>query len=353
MNEGGALKLCLVPEADTGESERNELIEFGKTHRLIGESKKFLAFLKQLKRFREFSDIILLEGETGTGKELAANAVHGNRTGEFVTMNCGDLKGEMGRVEIGGNARNAFTGSGGTARDGLFAQAQDGTLFLDEVQLLEPNLQPHFLRVLQSGTIRPVGSEKEIDVSNVRIVVASNENLDSMVNSGRLRRDLYYRISVLVVHIPSLRDRKEDIPLLIDHFILKHRERFNSSVKMISKNALVFMERYAWPGNVRELENTIRSILASKNDDEPIELRDLPEHIASEKQIAAGNPLLFQHQFTELPTLANILEIAERFAIEGAIKASRGNQSQAAQILKISRPTLKSRMDKFGIVFVE
>lgn len=359
MTNTSAVPLLRV--ADQGDiSGKDDLIAFGQQHGLIGESPAFLSCLQEIRRFAGFSATVLLLGETGTGKELLARGLHGSRKGAFCAVNCGDMHGEMGRVELAGYRGQTFTGSDIHDRDGLFAYAEHGTLFLDEVQLLRRDLQPHLLRAMQEGRIRPVASKREIDVSSTRIVVASNENLEELVTRGVLRRDLYYRLLVLVVRIPPLRERLDDVPLLAEHFVTKHCASFGSEVSGISSSALQTLRRYTWPGNVRELENVIRGILARKEEGISIECSDLPKPLRTCSIKVTCKPsngskpvlddVLLQHWPDQIPTLFQVQALYERPLIEKALQQTRGNQAQAARLLGISRETVKTRMRQFGIV---
>ncbi len=337
-----------------------ELIEFGRKHGLLGESAVFLKFLKELRRFSIFSHLVLLEGETGTGKELAARALHGERTGNFIPLNCSSLLGETGRSELAGYKGGSFTGSDRTDRPGLFARAKGGTLLLDEVQLLKPDAQAELLRVLQTKRILPLGGTEEVDVSTTRVVLASNEDIAEMVRRNAFREDLYFRIHILVTRLPPLRERMEDIPLLVGHFIAKHREEFESAVQHISNEALSRLFEHAWPGNVRELENLIIAILIRKENGSTIQSGDLPEDTFGSKQentsveeqpssLPTANSFLFHHRFDTTPTMDAFQKIAEPILIRRALTEANGSYMEAARILDIARETLRHRVREYGI----
>lgn len=335
------------------DSEKNELIEFGLTHGLIGESPRFLHLLAELKHYREFSEIVLLEGETGTGKELAAKALHGTREGAYVALNCGDMIGEMARLEVAGYGKKTFTGSDSVDRNGCFVEAKGGTLFLDEIQLLSKQAQQHFLRVLQEGRIRPIGAHEEVGVSDTRVVVASNENLELMVEQGKLRKDLYYRVSVLVISVPSLRERIDDVEMLAKHFIAKHQQRLRSSAQSMSEEAVLLLKNHTWPGNIRELENVIKGILVRKQNGSRIEIPDLLR-FESLRRAQKAYPLdeqmiEFQQQFHNPMRLETGYRLVEHFLMSKAIQASNGNQSEAAKSLGITREKLRQRLEEYDI----
>jgi transcriptional regulator with PAS, ATPase and Fis domain len=353
-----ALRLQFASESNE-DIERTELLEFGKKHSLIGTSEKFLHFLKELNTLSTLSHIVLLEGETGTGKELAARALHNDKEGLFIPVNCGSLTGEMGRVELEGYRRNSFSGGERQDRAGLFAQAANGTILLDEVQLLESTMQQRILRILQNKTILPIGESKELPLTNVRIVAASNANLESMVAEGTFREDLYYRLHVLGILIPPLRERSEDIHLLGRHFIQKYREELNSSIIDITEDALSAMQKYRWPGNVREMENTIIGILAhkGKKGEQFIEFTDLPENV-SKSAIELTLPInvetgVFTYNFDPLPKLDKAYKVLERFIITRALQQTNGCILQTAELLGITRGKVSHRITEFGIQVVK
>jgi two-component system response regulator AtoC len=272
---------------------------------------------------------VLIEGESGTGKELVARAIHSSSprvNGPFVAVDCGAIAEGVLESELFGHARGAFTGAQ-TSRRGLFEQANRGTLFLDEIGDIGLNLQARLLRALQEGTIRPVGTNDPVEV-DVRVVAATNRDLVQSVKNGRFREDLFYRLNVVNIRIPPLRERREDIPLLAEHFAVKYGR---SQVAAISSAALDLLATYDWPGNVRELENVVARALAL-NPSGVILPEDLPDPVRRGGQL----PALFKRSGTERPTLAEI----ERHYAAKVLQETGGNKTRAADILGIDRKTL-------------
>ncbi len=346
-------KLRLACEADEY-SEKNELIDFGIKYGLLGESPAFISFLKELKMFAPIPYIVLLLGESGTGKELAARALHGEREGSFIPLNCGGIVGEVGNASITGYKRNSFTGASSMDRHGAFMNAQNGSVFLDEVQLLSDDKQQLLLRILETKKVLPAGGDQEVDVSSTRVIAASNEDIAGMTQEGKFRKDLYYRINILIIRLPPLRERRDDIPLLVRHFIRIHREEFNSSAKIISDEALALLTAYNWPGNVRELKHVIMGILARKRERVCIEVSDLPPLVEiSVKQPEEGSlkndPLLFQHRFEKFPTLAEGLMAIERTLIQRTLEFTNQNTTEAAHLLDVARATLSRKLLAYSL----
>jgi DNA-binding NtrC family response regulator len=283
---------------------------------------------------------VLITGESGTGKELVARGIHYNTFKEdapFVAVNCGALPKDLIESELFGYKKGAFTGAV-TDSEGLFCAANGGTIFLDEVMEMSPELQVKLMRVLQERTIRHLGDTREIPIE-VRIIAATNKPVQESLEIGAVRKDLYYRLSVIDIHIPPLRERSEDVPLLVDHFLKKHQAHYQKSVSQVDAAAMAALMKYAWPGNVRELENLVEMLLAyGKNP--VVRLSDLPERI-----LEAGIP-------RKPGTLGNevfTLKEAERQLIINALAKSKGNKSLAAQMLGISRKSLYKKLDDYGI----
>ena len=281
---------------------------------------------------------VLITGESGTGKELIARALHqgGARAKEpFVALNCAAIPANLLESELFGHVRGAFTGAV-NERTGKFVQADGGTLFLDEIGEMPMELQPKLLRVLQEMEVEPVGGKPRS--VNVRIVAATNQDVETAIEEGRFREDLYYRLSVIPIELPPLRDRAEDIPLLIRHFL----ERFSSGAPLdVSNEALDFMTAYPWPGNIRELQNTVeRMIILSQGDQ--IKLQDLPVKLRTAKPLK-------RNRVVELPPEGYPLEEIERDAVVQALEHNNWNQTRAAEFLQIPRHTLTYRMEKYEI----
>ena len=308
---------------------------------VIGESPAMKAVFRLLDRVVPTDFPVLIEGESGTGKELIARAVHANGPRQkmpFVTENCAALSDSLLESELFGHTKGAFTGAHRT-RKGLLELADGGTLFLDEVGEMSGELQRKLLRFLQEGDVRPVGSDKVIR-TNVRIVSASNRRLEALVRSGKFREDLYYRLNVLRIELPPLRDRKADLPRLLDHFLQRAAKETGLPSKRIAPEAMACLERYAWPGNVRELENEVRkwAVLDGAVVDEAMVSPPIRE--------AGFLPSEGGEEGNSLPDRVRQVEIR---AIREALAQARGNKSQAAQILGLSRFALQRKIDKLLI----
>lgn len=255
---------------------QQQLTERYRFGNIIGKSKPMQELFKVLERVARSSATVLIVGRTGTGKELVARAIHYNSPrakGPFVDINCGALPEELLESELFGYVRGAFTGAT-ESRPGLFEVAHGGTLFLDEVEALKPELQVKLLRVLQERVIRRVGGRENIPV-DVRIIAATNQDLEAAVRRGEFREDLYYRLNVVTLYLPELRERREDIPLLVEHFLQQYARENNQPVRRFSTEAMRLLMSYSWPGNVRELQNAVEYALTMST--EPVlTIRDLP-----------------------------------------------------------------------------
>jgi DNA-binding NtrC family response regulator len=271
---------------------------------------------------------VLIEGESGTGKELVARAIHklSNRSGSFVPINCGGMSAELLESELFGHTKGAFTGAN-QAREGLFSYANHGTLFLDEIGEMPLAMQAHLLRVLDEQTVRAVGSNREIPL-DVRIIAATNKDLNDQVKNRVFREDLYYRLNVLALRMPSLRERKEDIPVLAKHFISTLSVQLGIESPSYDKNQLSRLQEYDWPGNVRELKNVIERCL----------LLDM-----SPGQCVPG--IVTDNGAKTADTLTSKkLEHIEKQHILKVLDEESGNKSAAARVLGISRKTLERKV---------
>ena len=306
---------------------------------LVGASSAMAQVREVISRVADSDSPVLIEGESGTGKELVAAAIHrqsGRNKGPFVPVNCSAIPADLMESEFFGHVRGAFSGAVADAL-GLFRSAHGGTLFLDEVAELSPALQAKLLRVLQEKEIRPVGSTKT-HVVNARVIAATNKNLEAAVSNGSFRQDLFYRLNVVNIVVPPLRDRPADIPPLIAYFLRRFNERFRREVKGIAPDALTAMTAYDFPGNVRELENLLERAFALGARDE-IERANLPELSVKVEAPAATS--------TEpLPTL----DQAERDLIARALDRFRNDKEQAARALGLTVRTLYRRIKKFGLI---
>ena len=316
-------------------------------HGVVGMSDTLVDVYRIVDRVADTTCTILITGESGTGKEIVARAVHRvSPRGEspFVAVNCGAIPEALLESELFGHARGAFTGAH-QAKPGRIAMAQGGTLFLDEIGEMPLALQVKLLRVLQSREYSPVGDNRVLK-ADVRIVAATNINLESAVQAGTFREDLYYRLNVIHVHVPALRERSEDIPLLFHHFLARAKEKLGRTQIMgLSRTAAQLLAEYHWPGNVRELENTIERavLLCSGNCIEP---RDLPQRVlglGAEKRIAARLP------DTGID-LRNAVEAFENQLIRQALERTQWNKKQAAGLLGLNRTTLVEMLKRKRII---
>jgi DNA-binding NtrC family response regulator len=311
---------------------------------IVGRSDTMRRLFERLANASRNESTVLIVGESGTGKELAARAIHYNgyrKDGPFVPINCAALPSELIESELFGYKKGAFTGAT-TDSLGLFRAADGGTLFLDEIISMPIGTQAKLLRVLQDKKIRPIGGTEEADV-DVRVIAASNRPPQEAVAEDLLREDLFYRLSVLSVELPPLRDRRDDIPVLVEHFIEKFNKRKGRKIEGIDAKALELMQRYSWPGNVRELENCIESIFALGRET-VISEEDLPPHVASGSGSAAraAAGLLGEDEVISLAEM-------EKIMLERALRMTKGNKSKAATVLGISRKRLYNMLDRYGI----
>ncbi len=311
---------------------------------IVSKNAKMKEIFEVIKKVAPYKSTILIMGESGTGKELVARALHYNSDrakNPFVAVNCGAIPENLLESELFGHVKGAFTDAIRTKR-GLFEEADGGTLFLDEIGELPPQLQVKLLRVLQEGEIRRVGESRPIKV-DVRIISATVKDLTREVNEGRFRDDLFYRLNVLPIHIPPLRERREDIPLLIDHFIKKFTQSTNKKVVGIDSKALEVLMNYRWSGNVRELENTIeRAVVLA--DGENIMLENLPPEIREFKEEVLTLPV-----DEEEYSIKKASRILETNLIKKALKKTKGNHTRAARLLEISHRALLYKIKEYGI----
>jgi DNA-binding NtrC family response regulator len=309
---------------------------------IIGHSKELLSVLDMAARAAQSNSTILIHAETGAGKELLARAIHFNsrRRGKpFVTINCGAIPRDLLESELFGHVKGSFTGAM-AHKVGKIELADRGTLFLDEIGELAGDLQVKLLRLIQQGELEKVGATAPVKV-DVRIVAATHRNLSAMIEDGAFREDLYYRLAVIPLELPPLRDRSEDIPELVQHFFLKAKEQQGRPELVLPAGLLPRFQDYRWPGNVRELENVIERIVVLARGDE-ITLADLPDFLRREK------PAMDMLQL-ELPAQGISLDAVEKELIVRALEKFHGNQTHAAKYLDVSRKALIYRMEKHGI----
>ncbi len=333
---------------------------------IVGRTEPMQQVFKLIGQLAVSDATALLTGESGTGKELVARAIyhHGQRSQQaFLAVNCAAIPEQLLESELFGHERGAFTGAT-LQRIGKFEQCNGGTLFLDEIGDMTPATQTKILRVLQSSTFERVGGNTPIQV-DVRIIAATNKPLEQAVAARQFREDLFYRLNVVRVHIPALRDRREDIPLLVNYFLNKHAQKHSQTPKAVMPHVLRTLEKYHWPGNVRELENVIeRALVMAKGD--AILLSDLPAEVTGQSSaLPAGAPVSAaagQAGLSDVAGLARqmfqwarrdpklkIIPVVERELVIEALKETKGNQVHAAKLLGITRATLRKRVEKFGI----
>ena len=331
---------------------RSERVSRWNFDQIIGESPAMREMIHLARKVAE-SEVssVLLQGESGTGKDLVAKAIHYESTrGElpFVAINCAAIPANLIESELFGYEKGAFTDAK-ARKEGLFEQAEGGTIFLDEIGELELNLQAKLLRVLEEGSFRRVGGLKDLGL-NVRVIAASNRDLKTESETGKFRLDLYYRLSVIQIDIPALSERGNDVLLLTDYYISDFRKRLRSRIRGITPEVEEAFLRYAWPGNVRELRNVIeRAMILDERD--LITTRYLPQTIIPES--AWGKAADSAQQKTverifNLPSTAISLEDVEKSLVLQAIERSHGNQTRAAELLGISRDQLRYRLKKFS-----
>lgn len=328
----------LITENARLKSELHEKYHYGN---MVGSSSSMHQVYRMIERVGPTASSVLILGESGTGKELVARAIHEispRRTHRFLKINCAAVAESLLEGELFGHERGAFTGAVATRR-GLFEAAQGGTLFLDEVGDTSPSLQAKLLRVLQEGEIRRVGGTDDIHV-DVRVVAATHRDLKRRIAEGLFREDLFFRLNVVSLSIPPLRDRTEDIPLLVDWFIRKKAEDAADGIRLAPEVEELF-RRYAWPGNVRELENAIERALVLRESD-TLRFADLPDEIRFWSP--GDDPGMDPGGLARLP-LAEV----ERIHIERVLATVAGNRSRAAEVLGITRRSLYDRLKRYGV----
>jgi DNA-binding NtrC family response regulator len=319
--------------------------ERGSVKNIIGTSARMQAIFQMIETVAEVQSTILITGESGTGKELVARAIHDlspRAERPFISINCGAFTETLLESELFGYVKGAFTGAN-TNRKGLFEAANRGTIFLDEIGEMSPAMQVKLLRVLQEKKVRPVGAHDELPV-DARVIAATNRDLKKMSVEGTFREDLFYRVSVIPINLPPLRDRREDIPDLVDHFIGKFCDQSGKKLS-ISPKAMQMLETYMWGGNVRELEHTIERAVALERGDEILPER-LPENITN------YNPERINAEF-DLPetglNLAAHLDNLEKTYVLEALRKTDGNQTKAADLLQMQVRSLRHLLDKHSL----
>ena len=316
---------------------------------IIGESQPIRKLRQDIRIAAQNEFNVLITGETGTGKELAAHAIHSlsDRLGKnMISVNCSALPDELFEAELFGYDEGAFTNARKGGKIGKFELADKGTIFLDEINQLPLSLQPKLLRAVQEKEIDRVGGKFPIQI-DTRIICAANEDLWKMVNAGRFRDDLYYRLNVMMIHVPSLRERREDIPTLAAYFINTLRTILGRKVESVSSEVLDRMEAYDWPGNIRQLQNTMeRMLVAADPDCRRLELEHYLASVSAEEMTPPTSP---HSAGGGSKSLAHAREVSEKETIISALNSSSGNKKRAAEALGISRTLLYQKIHKYSI----
>lgn len=315
-------------------------------HGIVSQNPRMKEIFGLIESLKEISSPIFIHGETGTGKELVARAIHetsDRRDERFITVNCGAIAKELIESELFGHEKGSFTGAA-AQREGLFEQAHKGTIFLDEIGELPLELQPKLLRVLESGELRRVGSSKNQQV-DVRIITATHRNLAEEIQLGRFREDLFYRIYVLAINLPTLRERMDDMPLLVDHFLKQAKNHFGQGLKKeLSAQAMQKLAKHTWPGNVRELKNVIDRALAFSRTSEEVKA----EHIMFANTISSASATSSTAPKTEAEPQS--LEQMEKQMISSTLEKNGWNKKTTATKLGIAKSTLHEKIKRYGIV---
>jgi len=347
-----AVKQCsdhLKLQKETGYLKR-ELRRLTGLDNIVGQSSRMRAIFDLIQTIAPQSSRVLITGESGTGKELVARAIHENsaRSSQpFITINCGAFPETLLESELFGYRKGAFTGANEN-RDGLFQAAHGGTLFMDEIGNMTLTMQVKLYRVLQEGKVRPIGSTEENDV-DVRVIAATNKDFEKEIAEGRFREDLYYRLSVIPIQLPALRERREDIPLLARHFLERFRKAMDKQTEGIAPEALRRLEAYDWPGNVRELENTLERAVALETG-KLISVEVLPEKV---KSFSQGQVAAADGRAAAIPpdgiNLEELLASEERAYLLAALEQAGGVRTRAADLLKMSYRSFRHAAKKHGV----
>jgi two-component system response regulator PilR (NtrC family) len=328
---------------------RREIRRLTGLDNIIGRSEKMRAIFELIQTVAPQASRVLITGESGTGKELVARAIHENSpraAAPFITINCGAFPETLLESELFGYMKGAFTGANEN-RQGLFQAAHGGTLFMDEIGNMTPAMQVKLYRVLQEHKVRPLGSTEETEV-DVRVIAATNKDLEKEIASGNFREDLYYRLSVIPVHLPPLRERREDIPLLGRAFLERFSKTMEKPIHGFDADALQLLEKYDWPGNVRELENTIERAVALESGSH-VSVRVLPEKVSAAAAVpgtAAGDTALVPAEGLNFEE--RVADI-EKAYLRAALKQAGGTGTRAAELLRISYRSFKHYVKKYGL----
>ena len=313
---------------------------------IVGRSPAIQRVFKLISRVAPTSTTILVEGESGTGKELVARAIHresGYADGPFRPVNCGAIPEDLIESELFGHVEGAFTGAN-RDKDGLFVSAEGGTVFLDEIGELPASSQVKLLRVLQEGHVRPVGASEQRDI-NCRIIAATNRDLRQRVEDGEFREDLYYRLNVIPIELPPLRERSGDIQLLLEHFLKKYADEIGNPIDGISREAMELLQQYDYPGNVRELQNIVERVVTLETSS-MVQPESLPPQVRDDTD--DGLPISVEVTESGVDMEGMVAEL-ERNLIQQALELTDGNKTDAAELLGISFRSLRYRLDKYDL----
>ncbi len=314
---------------------------------IIGKSGRILEVFDTIRKISDSPSTAMITGESGTGKELVARAIHFNslrRDKPFVSVNCGAIPEGLMESELFGHVRGAFTGAVSN-KVGLFSAGEGGTLFLDEITEIPPLLQVKLLRAIQTREIRRVGDTKDMK-TDVRLIAASNRNLEDAVRDGILREDLYYRLNVIPIQLPPLRERREDIPLLVAHFLQKFGKDLGKEARGVAPEAMIVLERYHWPGNIRELENVLeRAIVLGAGD--MLGIESLPETLRRERPVKGMEAVELPEDGLDLEAT---LDTIERGYLQRALDRTGGVQTKAAELLKMTFRQFRYKLQKHSLV---
>lgn len=347
VESGGSRNSC---QKNDLKSRENPKLKYG-FDEIVGESSSIFELFELIQKVKDVDSTVFITGESGTGKELVARALHysSHRSNKpFVTVNCSAIPKGLLEAELFGYVRGAFTGAVNT-RDGRFQTADGGTIFLDEIAEIDPSIQVKLLRVIQEKTFEPVGSSETRGV-NVRIIAATNKDLSEAVKRGEFREDLFYRLHVIPIKLSPLRSRRDDIPLLVRHFINKYCHRYKKEGLKICKEAMNILIHHSWPGNVRELENLIDRLIILKGERE-ITVSDLPLSItqgAFEFNLGRTFSVTLPEDGIDFKRMIGDIEYD---LLIQALERTNGNRQRAANLLGMNRTTLVEKIKKKGIIF--
>jgi len=328
---------------------KNQLHQKYHFENIIGKSQEITGVLEMIEKVSNTDSTVLITGESGTGKELVARAIHYNSARSdkmLVPVNCGAIPAELLESEVFGHVKGAFTGAISN-RVGRFEAANNGTIFLDEIGELSPTLQVKLLRVIQERRFEPVGSAKTVDV-DVRIIAATNVDLEKAVAEGSFREDLFYRLNVIPIHIPALRDRRSDIPYLLHHFVQTFNQEKKRNLSGFAPEAQNILVNYSWPGNVRELENLVERLAILKGDG-IVDVADLPERFRSNQNMPLTDSIVSSTVPDAGIDFNSAVDAYENALILQALEKTGWNRNRAAQLLRLNRTTLVEKIKKKGL----